>query len=128
MERHDTDQSSNDPIDFGILDELRSLQGEDEPDIVAEVVELFLEDSPRRVAAIRAAAAARDPRQLGREAHGLKGSSANVGAVHLRSLCERLERLGKSGATEGADALATAVEAEFQRVRQCLLPLIKVAS
>jgi HPt (histidine-containing phosphotransfer) domain-containing protein len=112
-------------IDFSVLDDLRVLHATGEPDLVAEVVQLFLDDSPRRVSAIRAAAAAGDASQLGEAAHGLKGSAANVGAVQLRALCERLEHLGKSGDTSLSTLLVAALEAEYPRVQAALEPLVR---
>lgn len=110
-------------IDFSVLDELRALQADDEPDIVGEVVALFLSDSPRRVEAIAASVAAKDAVRLGKEAHGLKGSAANVGAAKLRSICEQLERLGKAGQTADAPPLVSALITEYQQVARELSPL-----
>lgn len=127
---HDMAQASepldrSDSIDFSILDELRVLQDDDDADLVAEVVELFLEDSPHRLDAIRAAAARGEAGQLGKSAHGLKGSAANVGAIRLRSVCERLEYLGKSGNLSGCDALVAELDAEYPRVTAALAPLVR---
>ena len=58
-----------------------------------EFVSAFTEDIPTRLAALRAAAACRDQRQLRQLAHLLKGSAANAGAMNLASLCARLEPL-----------------------------------
>ncbi len=122
---HSTNASEHSQsIDFSILDDLRSLQDEGEPDLVAEVVQLFLDDSPRRVIAIRAAAVAGDASQLGKAAHGLKGSAANVGAVRLRALCERLEHMGKAGHTAIGAPLVDELEREYARVQAALEPLL----
>lgn len=114
-------------VDFAVLDELRALSGDDDTDLVSEIVTLFLADSPRRLGAIRDAAARGDSKELGRAAHGLKGSAANVGGVRLRAVCERLEYLGKSGTLEGTGALVEEMDGEYQRVRLALEPLARPA-
>lgn len=117
-----------DAIDFSVLDELRMLQDEGEPDLVAEVVQLFLEDGPARLQAIREATLAGQAVQLGKAAHGLKGSAANVGAVVLRALCERLEHMGKAGDISGCAPLLMQIEAEYPRVQSALEPLVRGAA
>lgn len=112
-------------IDFNVLDDLRSLQDEGDPDLVAEVVQLFLEDSPQRVVAIRTAASAGDASLLGAAAHGLKGSAANVGAVRLRAVCERLEHMGKLGLASDSSPLVAELEVEYARVHVALEPLVR---
>jgi HPt (histidine-containing phosphotransfer) domain-containing protein len=122
MSAQTDEMSSTMSVDFTVLDKLRVLQDEGE-DVVAELVGLFLDDTPARIAAVRDAVEAKDTGRLDREAHGLKGSSATIGAPQLRVLCESLERLGKSGRIQGADALVVSLEDEFQRVRAMLDPL-----
>jgi CheY-like chemotaxis protein len=59
-------------------------------DTVAELVELFIEASGQSVTAICAALAAGDLVRAGKEAHTLKGSSSNVGAVTVQAVCQAL--------------------------------------
>jgi HPt (histidine-containing phosphotransfer) domain-containing protein len=65
---------------------------------------------------MQAAAAARDADALRKAAHGVKSSSANVGAEHLSRLCKDLEMLGREGTTDGAADLLAQVASEFDRV------------
>ena len=53
-------------------------------------------------------------------AHALKGSSANMGATRLVTICEELEAAGRSGKLENAVVLAEHLEAEYGRVRTAL--------
>jgi CheY-like chemotaxis protein len=59
-------------------------------DTVAELVELFIEASGQSVQAIATALAAGDLIVAGKEAHTLKGSSSNVGAVTVQAACQTL--------------------------------------
>lgn len=99
--------------------------------MLAELIELFFENSPSLLARARTAVADRSASELAQAAHSLKGSCANFGATRLQDLCDQAERLGHAvngGAfpqQQAADLVAR-VEIEFQRVRDELsthLPL-----
>jgi HPt (histidine-containing phosphotransfer) domain-containing protein len=57
---------------------------------------------------------------LYREAHNLKSSSANLGAVWLSETCRDLEAIGRSGRLESAQKLADQAAVEFERVKAAL--------
>ncbi|MDP1569150.1 MAG: Hpt domain-containing protein [Vicinamibacterales bacterium] len=104
-------------LDHATLDRLRELNEPGEPDIVIEVLTLFLEDAPARVAAVAAAQAAGDARGLERAAHGLKGSAGNIGALRLQALCHRIEDLGRL--EEAGDPMVVlSLHEEFETLRQ----------
>jgi PAS domain S-box-containing protein len=107
-------------LDQQALDELRKLQMDGEPDIVQELGGMFLERAPARISAMKEALARGDAEALKREAHNLKSSSANLGALQLSSFCKDLEILGRSGELQGAQELMEKAEAEFERVRTAL--------
>lgn len=107
-------------IDWRVLKELRQMQEDDEPDIVAELVEIYRKDAPLQIASIRRAIAELDASSLKSSAHTLKSSSANIGASHMVELCAELERIAQTGTTERADALLDQVEGEFNIVSEAL--------
>jgi CheY-like chemotaxis protein len=107
-------------IDEKVLEELRKLQMDGEPDIVQELGSMFLDRAPARIEAMRDALDRGDAGALKREAHNLKSSSANVGALRLSGLFKDLETLGRSGDLQRAHELMERVEAEFGRVRKAL--------
>ena len=107
-------------LDPVVLAELRQLQGEGEPDIVQELAEAFQFETPPLLEALRQAVAEGQSEALKRAAHNLKGSSYNLGARSMADLSAELEILGKSGTVEGAAALVTRLEWEYQRVCQAL--------
>jgi hypothetical protein len=65
-----------------------------DPDLEREVLDLFIAESPRRVAALREAA---DDREWKMAAHTLKGSARAVGAWQVAELAQQIERLGFGG-------------------------------
>ena len=108
------------PLDMEVLESLRALQTAGAPDLLSELIDLFLVDMPALIDAMRAAIAAGDATALQRAAHSGKGSSANLGAPALARLCKAVEDLGRSGATADAADWMARVEAEYARVAAAL--------
>jgi len=72
-----------------------------------EIIQMFLEDCPVRVAAVRAAVEQRDAPALVAAAHSLKGACGYLSAVAAREEAAHLEQLGRQGRVdEAADRLA----------------------
>lgn len=109
--------ATEEAVDFAVLLSLEEAQVEGEPDLVVELIDLYTEDAPRRLAAIRRAWAAGDLAALSWAAHGLKGSSASLGARQVATLCDKLERLSGTELLRGGEMLLTCLELEFARVR-----------
>jgi PAS domain S-box-containing protein len=107
-------------LDLTALAELRQLQGEGEPDIVQELAEAFRTETPPLLVAMHQEVLERQPEQLRRAAHNLKGSSNNLGARTMAALSAELEAIGKNGTVERAAELVTHLEQEYQRVCQAL--------
>jgi len=89
-------------------------------DLVIEVIDLFLEDAPGRIAGVVTAFDRGDADALMRAAHSLKGSAANVGAKGLTGLCANLERRGRKASLAGAAGLCVSLQREFEVVRSAL--------
>jgi signal transduction histidine kinase/DNA-binding response OmpR family regulator/HPt (histidine-containing phosphotransfer) domain-containing protein len=103
-------------LDPQALENLRALERQGALGALARTIGFYLEDAPPLLQALEAAGAQADPEALRRAAHSLKSMSANVGAVRLAALCQRLEAAGRSGATEAAAPLAREALAEADRV------------
>ena len=115
----DTDEDrsdSRDPIDHSLLERLRDLQEEGEPDILAELVEMFLSDVSARLKTLRGAVEGGDGRSVERTAHTLKGSAKNMGAVRMSEICAELEEAGRSGELARVPQQLDQLEAELCRV------------
>lgn len=104
-------------LDEELFAELFSLMGEN----FGGFVSVFIQDTPVRLADLRAAAANHDREQLIQLAHMLKGSAANASAMTLSSLCARLETLVRDGLPEQIDEQIACIEAEYQRVAAALV-------
>ena len=112
--------TGGDPLDLAALDQLRELQTARTPNLLVQLIELFLADTPAVLRAMWFAVADGDAARLCQLAHKLKGSSASFGARVLAHRCEQLEVLGRSGTTNGAWQRLVDVEQEYARVSAAL--------
>ncbi len=108
---------ATEPLDRSVLEGLREL-GDQE--LLAELADLFLEDAPPKLEALREAIGSGDASSVGQVAHALKGSSGNMGALRMSTICAELEDAGHSGELERALVLAERLKAEYGRVRSAL--------
>ena len=89
-------------------------------DLLGQLSVLFLADADERLVTLRGALERDDAPAFVAAAHALGGSSANVGATELATLCTALSASGSVGAVERLDA----VELELARVRAVLAPSV----
>ena len=81
---------------------LRETVGDQADKLLPELSELFQDEGPRLLRAIREAINEAEHQQLAAAAHTLKSSSASLGSQDLPKVCEQLETLGRTGTTIGA--------------------------
>ncbi len=84
------------------------------------VIELFLKDLNDRIPAIDSAISTGNANELLQLAHGLKGSSLQIGAPGLASLARDLESVGSLTRLENAREVLTQLNSEVERVRVAL--------
>jgi CheY-like chemotaxis protein len=105
-----------DIIDPAMLADLKQLGGGNGVDIIKDLLNLFRNDVPPLLTALRAAVTAGDPQKLKESAHSLKGGAANLGAKTMAALCFELEKKGREGSVEGAAERLPAIEEQFRLV------------
>ena len=98
-------------LDVEVVSELQDIMGQD----FQMLVESFQRDGEQRLAALDQAFAAGDAETLRSQAHSFKGSSSNLGAIHVASLCMELETLASSGDLANAPALIHSLKQHFQQ-------------
>lgn len=103
-------------IDAAMIAQLQDLLG----GRFTELVHRFVEDGMRRLNLLRAAVRERNYDAIYTEAHGLKGSSRNIGANPLGNYCAELEAKGRAADDQALEPLFAAVEQEFAAVCQVL--------
>jgi PAS domain S-box-containing protein len=108
-----------DILDMETLQGVRDLRTPGDPDPLAELIDLFIGDTPPRLAKIMDAFKAGDAQELERAAHALKGSSSNLGAKCLAAACADVMALAREGKLPDVSAIAR-VLAEFERLKPAL--------
>jgi len=104
------------PLDAARLETLRSLQQEDQPDVLLTLMGPFLEEAPSQISMLRAAVARDDADALASVAHSLNGSATNLGAVGMGAICLELEAIVRSGELRSGDDAVARLELELDRV------------
>jgi CheY-like chemotaxis protein len=107
-------------VDPAALEKLRAMRQGDS-DLVLEVIELFLQETPDRLAALRDALTRGDQPLILRVAHTLRGSAGHLGAKTLIALCARVEDKARLGKPFNAAFTITSIEEETARVREALV-------
>jgi HPt (histidine-containing phosphotransfer) domain-containing protein len=107
-------------IDPEAIEHLRLLEDEDEPDIVGELIRLFLANTPPRIANMVSGVKSGDLVLVGRAAHSLKSSSAHLGAIGMQQVCEKLDGLKDSSHVDEAAHLVGLLQQEFEVVSRAL--------
>jgi signal transduction histidine kinase/ligand-binding sensor domain-containing protein/DNA-binding response OmpR family regulator len=107
-------------IDPAQLDSLRRLEEVTGKPIVRDVVESFLDETPRRLQRMREALDRGDAKDFSLLAHSLKGSSAQLGAIRVAAVSAALEQQGRSATLDGAAGLLCDLERELARVAPLL--------
>ncbi len=118
-------------VDTSFLEELKAYQMEGEPDIVADLVGLFLQETPKKLEELTSLGKINDnnngeaPTDTARRiAHSLKSNSATLGAKHLGELLAQAEQYYRQGDIDQANTLLPAIQQEFVAVRKVLETLI----
>jgi HPt (histidine-containing phosphotransfer) domain-containing protein len=108
-------------IDAEALDLLVEMIGPDEPAAILDLLDTYIEDSSRQIAAMQSAYASSDFKTAQRMAHSMKSSSATFGALTLSKHCESLEQLARDNCVDnGCASELQQVVAEHARVLDAL--------
>lgn len=115
----------SDSIDMAVVDELLSLSGDGDPELLVDLIRMFLEDGPEKVETITRGLAAGDLEVVERAAHALKGSAGSLGAVLVQRDCETLQLSSRNGDRDRVAAAAQELVAHFQTARAELEVLLE---
>ncbi len=89
-------------VNLETLSRLRELQSPGCPDVLEELVQIFLSTSSKRILEILNAITQKDEAELKLIVHTLRSSAATLGADDMAQLCSRMEDL-QGG--QGSDVL-----------------------
>ncbi|MGB5307032.1 MAG: Hpt domain-containing protein, partial [Gammaproteobacteria bacterium] len=94
---------------------------EGEPDLVSQVIMLYLDDTPALLNSLREAVSSMDAGNVRMIAHRLKSGSAYLGAAALADLFQQLEDLGQNNELGEAEVFLNRIDNEFRAVSAALL-------
>lgn len=112
-------------LDLCYIDSIRMLDPFGKKRLLHTVITKYIEEAPRLLAEIQRAASTGDMEGLFKNAHYLKSSSANLGAVKLVELCKTLESIGRNNAVIEDATLLTGLESEINVVSVALTALLQ---
>ncbi|MDJ0555810.1 MAG: response regulator [Microcoleaceae cyanobacterium MO_207.B10] len=109
-------------INWQMLESVRGeMQIEGEADVATELIDLFIEDTTQQLAVMEKAIYEFEIETLRLNAHGLKGSSANLGIVGMAKIALAIEEKAKLGLVVEADKLLSQLKDEFVDVKSALI-------
>jgi CheY-like chemotaxis protein len=94
-------------------------------DIVADVVAVFLADTPNTLGRLRAAARARDANEVAAAAHAIKGAAGLFSQGKAFECARRLEKVARAGDWSSLDALCTDLETAVSELTEELRGVIQ---
>lgn len=106
---HSGDLGGSPVLDQATFGALQELAGDDDPDLIQDLIELFLEDSAQRMGAMDEGLRSGDAGTIAAAAHALKSSGANIGALEFSTTCATLEHSVRSVDAPDLDALEVLV-------------------
>lgn len=107
-------------LDDSVLDQIRQLQMDDEPDLVSEVIRAYFQDTDSLMESLRLAQEESDRASLKRSAHTLKSSSANVGAMLLSVAAKSLEEECENNSLEKNGEIIEKLQNDYVRTKKVL--------
>jgi CheY-like chemotaxis protein/HPt (histidine-containing phosphotransfer) domain-containing protein len=101
---------------------------ENDQDLFQELVEIFLNDFPQMLSALRDSLESDDPKTFKRTAHSLKGMLRNFQAESAAETAFELEQMGDREKLDGADQIVDSLTGQLEEVSRRLKQLVKQVS
>jgi signal transduction histidine kinase/CheY-like chemotaxis protein len=94
------------------------------PKVLREVAQIFLEDTPIRMSAIRGAIKRQDGTALAKAAHALGGSAGMLGAIEISEEARGIEALGRSGSIVEVSEILASFEGKISAFERLLAGIV----
>ncbi|MBL8351368.1 MAG: response regulator [Burkholderiaceae bacterium] len=108
------------PVDAARLAQLQAMQGDCQPTLVRDLIDLFIADSASHVRRLMDAHADGQTDRLRALAHRFLSTTQNIGAGRLSALCEQIETAAREARLDDARRLLGDLAAERERVHAML--------
>ncbi len=109
-----------DAINTNMIDELKELMEDD----FSILIETFLTDCESRIVDLKAAILEKNATEIRELAHGLKGSSSNLGADKLSEISSSMEIMGRENNLSNIEQVNSELNIEYQLVKKYFNSLI----
>ena len=103
------------------LERLRAINPSARNGLLPEMIDLFLEDTPKRLAALEEVASQGSAREIAAAAHALKNNANHFGAEKMRAICSQIEEQALEGQSNVPPSLLLELAHECDRVQQALI-------
>jgi HPt (histidine-containing phosphotransfer) domain-containing protein len=107
-------------LDKSVIEELLSFADDGDPELLVDLINMFLGDGPEKVRAVQEGLQSGDFDKAERAAHSLKGSSGNLGAHLLQDVCEALQLSTRARKLEESRKLAPELDARYAEAERAL--------
>ena len=107
--------ADRDALDPAVVERLRQLTPPGEPDVLHEILGVFLAEVPRRIDALKTAWRQDHAAEVQRLAHSLKGSTGNIGADAMFEVCRGIDERARTGDLR-IDDMMQALDREYKKV------------
>jgi len=118
LETRDAKEGPDAPI-FDHSSMMERLMNDD--DLARTIISAFLDDIPKQIEALKGYLDQEDVESAERQAHTIKGASANVSGMALRDVAFEMEKAGKAGDLHGIAALMPELERQFNLLNEAML-------
>jgi len=114
-------------INLAAIDKIKELQRPGKPDLLTKVLGLYFDKTPDQIDLLQQAVKDADFEQAKALAHGLKSSSAYLGASKLAALCGEMEASVREGNFDNTQSLADNIFEQYCEVEAELQQFVKAA-
>jgi HPt (histidine-containing phosphotransfer) domain-containing protein len=108
-------------VDLGALRSFEEAQLDGEPDLIVELIDLYIDETARLLGVMRAGLNNKDWEVIKRASHSLRGSSGNLGILQMSLICDQMEHMEFNDLFPTAEELLHSLDHEFARVCEVLL-------
>lgn len=112
-------------LDDDVIAALRDLQSDDDPTFFTDLIATFLSDAEERMQKLSARLEAGDLAEVSREAHSLKSSAGNVGAIAVASIAAAIDREASSTPPSVSVQLIAQLRSTLADTRERLVKLVE---
>ena len=113
------------PLEMDVIQELLDLGDGGDPELLVDLIQMFLEDGPVKLQKILDGVCEGDLEKIERAAHSLKGSSGNLGAVALQDSAEIFQVASREKATDRMHDSVEKLSADFTSAETALRDLLE---